>query len=155
MTPPASARAASGIGRAVDLDLSGAWLVDPGSGREGPVDLVVRDGILVSVTWLDAAEGGASDDRGIVVTPGFTDLHAHLREPGNTAAETIASGLEAAAHGGFTTVCAMPNTTPPVDHAAMVAAAGSTVAASGSPVRLLTYGAVPEKKFEAEAPLPG
>ena len=72
-----------------------------------------------------------------MVAPGFLDLHAHLREPGNTAAETIASGLAAAAHGGFTTVCAMPNTTPPIDHAAMVVAAHAAAAASGSPVRLL------------------
>lgn len=132
-----------GIGRAVDLDLSGAWLVDPATGREGAADLVVREGILESVTWLDAGDGGeAVDDQGIVVAPGFIDLHAHLREPGNEGAETIASGLAAAAHGGFTTVCAMPNTTPPFDHAAMVSAALSAATTSGSPVRLVPYGAV-------------
>lgn len=129
------------IGRAVDLDLSGAWLVDPGTAREGPADLVVRGGTLESVTWLDAGDGGAIDDTGVVVAPGFIDLHAHLREPGNEAAETIATGLAAAAHGGFTTVCAMPNTTPPADHAAMLVAARAAAAASGSPVRLLSYGA--------------
>lgn len=128
------------VGKAVDLDLSGAWLVDPATGREGPVDLVVRDGILESVTWLEAGDGGAADDCGVVVAPGFIDLHAHLREPGNEGAETIGSGLAAAAHGGFTTVCAMPNTTPPTDHAAMVAAALAAAAASGSPVRLLPFG---------------
>lgn len=131
----------AGVGRPVDLDLSGAWLVDPSAGRHGPADLVVRGGILESLTWLEAGEGGAIDDTGIVVAPGFIDLHAHLREPGNEAAETIASGLAAAAHGGFTTVCAMPNTTPPIDHAAMVLAARAASAASGSPVRLLQYGA--------------
>ena len=141
MTSMTSPRAATGIGRKVDLDLSGAWVVDPGSGRQGPADLVVRDGILESLTWLEAGDGGAADDRGVIVAPGFTDLHAHLREPGNTAAETIATGLEAAAHGGFSTVCAMPNTTPPIDHAAMVGAARSAAEASGSPVRLLSYGA--------------
>jgi dihydroorotase len=144
---PRSAGSASGsaadseIGKAVDLDLSGAWLVDPATGRQGPADLVVRDGILESVTWLEAGDGAAVDDAGIVVAPGFIDLHAHLREPGNEAAETIASGLAAAAHGGFTTVCAMPNTTPPTDHAAMIVAARAGAAASGSPVRLLSYGA--------------
>jgi dihydroorotase len=132
-----------GIGQAVDLDLSGAWLVDPATGREGAADLVVRDGILESVTWLEAGDGGeTADDQGVVVAPGFIDLHAHLREPGNEGAETIASGLAAAAHGGFTTVCAMPNTTPPIDHAAMVSAALSAAITSGSPVRLLPYGAV-------------
>ncbi|MBI2781611.1 MAG: dihydroorotase [Chloroflexi bacterium] len=129
------------IGKAVDLDLSGAWLVDPASGREGPADVVVRAGILESVTWLEAGDGGAEDDRGVVVAPGFIDLHAHLREPGNETAETIASGLAAAAHGGFTTVCAMPNTTPPIDRAAMVIAELAGAAASGSPVRLLPIGA--------------
>ena len=53
--------------------------------------------------------------RRVIVAPGLIDLHAHLREPGNEDAETIASGLEAAAHGGFTTVCAMPNTEPTLD----------------------------------------
>jgi dihydroorotase len=131
----------SEIGRAVDLDLSGAWLVDPATGREGPADLVLRDGIVESVTWLDADDGAGVGDAGVVVAPGFIDLHAHLREPGNEAAETIATGLAAAAHGGFTTVCAMPNTTPPTDHTAMVVAARAAAAASGSPVRLLSYGA--------------
>lgn len=136
--------AAADIGRPVELDISGAWLVDPVAGREGPADLVVRGGILESVSWLDDAEragGDGTGDGGIVVAPGFVDLHAHLREPGNEAAETIASGLAAGAHGGFTTVCAMPNTTPPIDRAAMVVAARAAAAASGSPVRLLPYGA--------------
>jgi dihydroorotase len=142
MSAPASGTSVGAeVGRAVDLDLAGAWLVDPATGREGPADLVVRGGILESVTWLEGADGDGIDDAGVVVTPGFTDLHVHLREPGNEAAETIASGLAAAVHGGFTTVCAMPNTTPPTDHAAMVVATRAAAAASGSPVRLLPYGA--------------
>src|SRR5688572_25724387 len=88
-----------------DLDISGAWLVDPAAGREGPGDVVVRDGVLESVIWLDGADADGIDDRGVVVAPGFIDLHAHFREPGNEEAETIASGSAAAAHGGFTTVC--------------------------------------------------
>ena len=135
-----AARAAVGeVGRPVELDLSGAWLIDPVSGRSGPADLVVRGGVLEAVTWLDRAAG--VDDRGIVVAPGFMDLHVHLREPGDEGAETIASGLEAAAHGGFTTVCAMADMTPPIDHAAMVQAALAGAAASGSPVRLMPVGA--------------
>ena len=129
------------LGRPVDLDLSAAWLIDPASGREGPGELVVRDGRIESISWLDSADGAGIDDRGVVVAPGFIDLHAHLREPGNEAAETIASGLAAAAHGGFTTVCAMPNTTPPIDRGALVEAARAAAAASGSPVRLLQVGA--------------
>ena len=95
-----------------DLDLSRVWLVDPASGREGPGELVVVEGILDTVTWHEAGEAEGVDAMGVVVTPGFVDLHAHLRQPGNEDAETIATGLAAAAHGGFTTVCAMPNTTP-------------------------------------------
>jgi dihydroorotase len=131
---------AGDVGVLVDLDISGAWLVDPVTGREGPADLVVRDGVLEAVEWL--ATRRDVDDRGIVVAPGFTDLHAHLREPGDDAAETIASGLAAAAHGGFTAVSAMPNTHPPVASAATVAAALTSAAASGSPVRLLPFGAI-------------
>src|SRR4029079_15258284 len=95
-----------------DLDIGRAWLVDPVAGREGPGEIVVRAGILEAVTWLEGADADAIDAEGIVVAPGFIDLHAHLREPGNEDAETVASGLAAAAHGGFTTICAMPNTTP-------------------------------------------
>ena len=156
MTVIASLAAGAEIGRAVDLDLSGAWLVDPASGRQGPGELVVRDGRIESLTWLDASDAAGIDDRGVVVAPGFVDLHAHLREPGNDAAETIASGLAAAAHGGFTTVCAMPNTSPPIDRAAMVHAAREAAAASGTPVRLLQVGvATAGRAGEQLAPLGG
>ena len=130
------------VGKPVDLDVSGAWLVDPGTGRTGPADLVISEGVIESVVWLEGEDAAGIDDRGIVVAPGFLDLHVHLREPGGTAAETIASGLAAAAHGGFTAVCAMPNTTPPIDRASMVLAGAQAAAASGSPVRLLPYGAL-------------
>lgn len=98
-----------------DLEISRAWLVDPTAGREGPGDLVVRDGHIAAITWLDDADAEGIEASGVVVAPGFIDLHTHLREPGNEHAETVASGLAAAAHGGFTTVCAMPNTDPPLD----------------------------------------
>jgi len=135
-------RRGGAIGRPIDLEISGAWLVDPVAGRAGAADLVIREGLLESVTWLDGDDADGIDERGIVVAPGFVDLHAHLREPGGTAAETIASGLASAAHGGFTTVCAMPNTTPPIDRGSMVRAAQAAADASGSPVRLLQIGSV-------------
>jgi dihydroorotase len=137
-----------------DLEISQAWIVDPVAGREGPGDVVVRDGVLETVTWLDPAEAEGVDERGIVVAPGFIDLHAHLREPGNEDAETIATGLAAAAHGGFTTVCAMPNTTPPADDPALIARLAAAAMASESPVRLLTYGCVSAARAgEALAPM--
>jgi dihydroorotase len=125
-----------------DLEISRAWLVDPASGREGPGEIVVTDGVLEAVTWLDAGEADGVDDRGVVVAPGFVDLHVHFREPGNEDAETVASGLAAAAHGGFTTVCLMPNTTPALDDPAVLARLRVAASASGSPVRALAYGAV-------------
>ena len=125
-----------------DLDLSRVWVVDPASGRDGPGDIVVRDGVLEAVTWLDGADADGVEPTGVVVAPGFVDLHAHFREPGNEDAETVATGLAAAAHGGFTTVCAMPNTTPALDEPGVLAAVRVAAAASGSPVELLAYGAV-------------
>jgi dihydroorotase len=125
-----------------DLEISRAWLVDPASGREGPADLVVTDGVLEAVTWLEGADAGGVDDRGIVVLPGLVDLHVHLREPGNEDAETVATGLAAAAHGGFTTVVAMPNTTPALDDPAVLARVREAAASSGSPVRVLAWGAI-------------
>jgi dihydroorotase len=126
------------VGDPADLEVR-AWIVDPAAKRAGPAEVVVRAGVLESLRWLD--EGAGIDDRGVIVAPGFLDLHAHLREPGNEAAETVVTGLAAAAHGGFTAVCAMPNTTPPIDSAPAVGAAFAAAAASGSPVRLLPIGA--------------
>jgi dihydroorotase len=125
-----------------DLDLSRIWLVDPAAGREGPAELVVTDGVLEAVTWLEGTEAEGIDDRGVIVAPGFIDLHTHLREPGNEDAETVATGLAAAAHGGFTTVCAMPNTTPALDEPGVLAALRAAAIAAGSPVELLAHGAV-------------
>ena len=130
-----------------ELDISRAWLVDPASGREGPGEIVVRDGILEAVIWLDGDEADEArsdgvDGTGIVVAPGFIDLHAHFREPGNENAETIATGVVAAAHGGFTTVCLMPNTTPALDEPSVLARVRAAVAATGSPIRVEAYGAV-------------
>ena len=79
-------------GSGPDLEISRAWLVDPAAGREGPGEIVVRDGILEAVTWLSGADADGVGPDGVVVAPGFIDLHAHLREPGNEDAETVAIG---------------------------------------------------------------
>jgi dihydroorotase len=129
-------------GEGPDLEISRAWLVDPATGREGPGEIVVTDGILEAVTWLTGADADGIDAGGVIVAPGFIDLHAHLREPGNEDAETVATGLAAAAHGGFTTVCAMPNTTPCLDEPGVLAEVRAAAVASGSPVELLAHGAV-------------
>ena len=126
----------------VDLEISRAWLVDPAAARQGAGEIVVRSGVLEAVTWLHGDEARGVEPDGVVVAPGFIDLHAHLREPGNEDAETIASGLSAAAHGGFTTVCAMPNTDPALDGPGVLARIRAAAVASGSPVELLAHGAV-------------
>lgn len=148
MIEAATEGAQASMGRLVaELDISRAWLVDPGSGREGPGEIVIRDGILEAVTFLDGEEADQArtdgvDGTGIVVAPGFIDLHAHFREPGNEDAETIATGLAAAAHGGFTTVCLMPNTSPALDEPSVLSRVRAAVAATGSPIRVEAYGAV-------------
>lgn len=126
----------------LDLEISRAWLVDPANGREGPGEIVVRGGVLDAVTWLEGSEADGIGPDGVVVSPGFIDLHTHLREPGNEDAETVASGLAAAAHGGFTTVCAMPNTEPALDEPGVLARIRAAAIASGSAVELLAHGAV-------------
>jgi dihydroorotase len=138
---PGGAEGEVELGRPVDVEIRSAWLVDPVANRTGAAHIVIRDGNLETVRWLDGAEAEGIDDRGVIVAPGFTDLHAHFREPGNAAAETIATGLAAAAHGGFTTVCLMPNTTPAMDQPWMLAGLREKAASSGSPVRALAYGA--------------
>ncbi len=90
----------------------------------------------------------------MLLLPGLFDLHAHFREPGNEDAETIATGLAAAAHGGFTTVCLMPNTQPAIDEPGVVARVLAAAVASGSPLRVLVHGAVTVgRKGETLAPM--
>ncbi|HEY6056604.1 MAG TPA: dihydroorotase [Candidatus Limnocylindrales bacterium] len=142
MPPSAMVRSRTEVGALTDLEISRAWLVDPAGRQEGPGEIVVRRGVLETVTWLHGAEADGVDERGIVVAPGFVDLHAHLRQPGAEDAETIATGLAAAAHGGFTTVCAMPNTSPAIDEPGVLELVRAAGRASGSPVELLVHGCV-------------
>ncbi len=124
------------------FEIEKAWLVDPLSGREGPGEVVVVDGVLESVVWLSGDEAAGIDDGGVIVAPGFLDLHAHFREPGFEDAETIATGSAAAAHGGYTSVALMPNTLPAADEPGVLERVRAAARASGSPVEILTYGAV-------------
>ncbi|HEY7369486.1 MAG TPA: dihydroorotase [Thermoanaerobaculia bacterium] len=102
------------------LLIRGGRVVDPAAGREGIADMRIEEGKIAQIgERLDAAGAEAIDAQGLLVLPGFLDLHAHLREPGRESAETIATGLAAAAAGGFTGVCAMPNTDPVTDNRAI------------------------------------
>ncbi|MGZ8512180.1 MAG: dihydroorotase [Candidatus Limnocylindria bacterium] len=102
------------------LLVAGVRVIDTASGTDEVRDIGLRDGTFVDPASIPA-DTQRIDGRGLVMAPGFVDLHAHLREPGGEGAETIASGTRAAAHGGFTTLCAMPNTEPALDDAARVA----------------------------------
>jgi len=121
------------------LELERAWLVDPWTGREGVGSLLVEDGGIADVRWA-GGRAAPGTRPALLVLPGLTDLHAHFREPGDEDAETIATGLAAAAHGGFTRVCLMPNTTPPVDGPGILRQVLAAAADSGSPVRVHVYG---------------
>ena len=105
-----------------DILLRGGRLVDPSNKLDGIGDVLIRAGKIESVGGNIAAPDGATivDCAGQVVAPGFIDVHCHLREPGREDVETIATGARAAAAGGFTAVCAMPNTDPVTDNQAAV-----------------------------------
>ncbi len=120
----------------------GGRMIDPASGLDEMLDLLIVDGRIAAVgASLDAPEGATRlAASGLIVAPGFVDLHTHLREPGQEHKETIASGARAAARGGFTTVCAMPNTTPALDTPATIE--GMMQRARDADCRVLPIGAV-------------
>ena len=101
------------------LLIKGGRLIDPSQGVDGIYDLLIDNGVVAGLAQnIEKPEQAVViDAAGMVVSPGFIDVHCHLREPGFEDKETIATGTLAAARGGFTTVCAMPNTNPTVDNA--------------------------------------
>jgi dihydroorotase len=98
--------------------IRGGHLIDPASSLDAPSDLLLRGGRVAEVSapgkvkLIKGEDVEVIDATGLVVAPGLVDIHVHLREPGQSYKETIATGTAAAAAGGFTSVCAMPNTTP-------------------------------------------
>ena len=107
--------------QARQLIVRGGRVIDPAAGVDAVLDLRVVDGRIAEL-GAELSNGTAEivDAAGLVVSPGFIDLHVHLREPGQEHKETIVSGARAAARGGFTTICAMPNTLPAMDTPATI-----------------------------------
>ncbi|MCK4863342.1 MAG: dihydroorotase [Dehalococcoidales bacterium] len=125
------------------LLIRGGRIIDPGQEIDKTGSLLIKEG---KIAWLGDgtppdADYDVLDADGLIVCPGFIDLHCHLRQPGDEEKETIATGTRAAAKGGFTTVCCMPNTNPPLDNESMISYV-KTVAANESPIRVLPIGCV-------------
>lgn len=139
----------------MELLIRGGHLIDPAEGKDGLYDILVRDGVVAEVRAAQPSaticaeaetEGRQTAKRvieaaGKYVMPGFIDLHVHLREPGFEYKETIATGSRAAAAGGFTTICPMPNTKPPMDSPEKIRAFLKKAEAESS-VHILPVGAI-------------
>lgn len=129
-----------------DLNIRGGRVIDAAAGRDEVADVFIADG-----KFSEGPASGAEeiDARGLVVCPGFIDMHVHLREPGQGAKETIETGTRAAAAGGFTSVVAMPNTTPVADHPGIIAWMEERAATSGVvnvfPTGAITVGSLGEQ----------
>ena len=126
-----------------ELLIQGGRIIDPGQGIDREGSLLVANG---KIAWLGEGIPPQSDydllnAEGLIVCPGFVDLHCHLRQPGFEEKETIATGTRAAARGGFTTVCCMPNTNPPLDSRENVDYVKKISAAEGA-IRVLPIGCV-------------
>ena len=132
------------------LAIRGGRVIDPVNGLDAVADVLIADGRIAAVAPDAGKEAReAVDATGLVVCPGFVDIHTHLREPGFEHKETIASGTLAAARGGFTTVCAMPNTEPAADTAAIIEFVLRTAQAVGT-VRVLPIGCVTKGRLGKE-----
>ena len=134
------------------LAIHNGRVIDPALGLDGIADVVIVDGRIARVGPNEGdavVEADRLDASGLVVAPGFVDLHVHLREPGYEYKETIATGAAAAARGGFTTVCAMPNTDPPLDRRAAVESV-LRQAGEHAAVRVLPLGCITRERAGRE-----
>ena len=127
------------------LLIQGGRIIDPSQGIDEVGNLVISEGKISRPGSGQASLPGSDYDvlnaEGLIVCPGFIDLHCHLRQPGFEEKETISSGSRAAARGGFTTICCMPNTSPPLDSRATIDYVKSVAASEGA-VRVLPIGCI-------------
>jgi len=128
----------------MNLLIQNGRIIDPSQGMDCIGDLLIADGRIAQIgeqVTIPDRQHSVLQAQGMIVCPGFIDLHCHLRQPGFEAKETIASGTMAAARGGFTTVCCMPNTNPPIDTTAVVERIKRIAATEGA-VRVLPIGCI-------------
>ena len=131
-----------------NLIIKNGHIIDPGKGIARIGDIFVRDGQIADAVSEGVplpADTKVIDAKGMVVSPGFIDLHCHLRDPGFPEKETIATGTRAAARGGFTTVCCMPNTNPALDSRETIDYVKSTALSQGV-IRVLPIGCITKKR---------
>jgi dihydroorotase len=129
----------------MDLLVKNGRVVDPARNIDTTTDVLIRDGKIASIGKADASGISVFDAAGLIVAPGFFDIHVHLREPGTEEAETIESGGNAAVAGGFTAVAAMPNTKPPNDNPSITHYIVSEARRS-SPARVFPIGAITKEQ---------
>jgi dihydroorotase len=129
----------------MDLVIRNGKLVDPARKIDTVANVIIRGGKIQSIGGADTQDLPVFDATGLVVAPGFLDLHVHLREPGTEEAETIQSGGNAAVAGGFTAVAAMPNTKPPNDNPSITHYIVSEAQRS-SPARVFPIGAITKEQ---------
>jgi len=98
-----------------DILIKSGRVIDPANGLDKVADVAIAKGNIVKIGRIDAGARTTIDAKGKIVCPGLIDLHVHCREPGHEEEETIATASAGAVAGGFTTICAMPNTHPPID----------------------------------------
>jgi len=125
----------------MSLLIQNGRVVDPSQRLDSKVDLLIEDGAIADVGRKLRSNGDVIDATGLVVVPGFIDLHTHLREPGHEHKETIATGTRAAVAGGYTAVCSMANTMPPNDERAVTEMIIAEAARNGA-CRVYPIGAV-------------
>ena len=124
-------------------------VVDPSQGIDAKLDVLIEGGVVSRIDKKLTSSAEVLDATGFIVTPGFIDLHTHLREPGHEHKETIATGTRAAVAGGYTAVCAMANTMPPNDERAVTEMMIAEAARNGA-CRVYPIGAV-SKGLKGEA----
>jgi dihydroorotase len=126
----------------MNLLITGARVIDPSQDLDATLDLLIEDGAVARIDKrIRVDDVKTLDAAGLVLTPGFIDLHTHLREPGQEQKETIATGTRAAVAGGYTAVCAMANTVPPNDERAVTEMVLAEAARNGA-CRVYPIGAV-------------